>query len=261
MATKPKPKPKAAAKPKAVPKRRSRARPLPATVVKRGEAAPTPAAKRPGRRPSRRFDIEEARRRIRDYLLWELQSYTDRAPLESSERRLGAEQLLEDLERRDRLRREVIAAIDSALARMEAFAPLLLRVAPTRQMKVASEAAREHLGDARRVLAGIEDALSRWREMARTELSHGQRVLLGLGWPVRGGLPPHPMLQALAIQLRRLGMTEKQALAELLSFPAWTADFPHNVLDRIGDLAATWRACWEAAGQLSGTARPDPSEE
>jgi hypothetical protein len=255
MATKPKSKPKAKpkprpkAKPKPAPKRRAR-KPLPTTVVKRGDGPPTPSPKRAARRSRKEGSLEEARRRIRDLLIWELQSYNDRAPLEASERRLSAEQLLEDLEKRDRLRRDVIAAIDSASVRMEAFAPPLLRVAPTKHLKVATEAAREHLGDARKALAGIEDVFGRWRDMARTELSQGRHALVSLGWPAGGRLPPHPMLQALAIQLSRLGMTEKSALAELLSFPAWTTDFPHDLLDRIGDLAATWRDCWAEATKI-----------
>jgi len=245
MAKKPKSKPKPAPKPK----RRAK-KALPTTVKKRGEEPPKPSKKRATRRTTKAVSLEEARRRIRDLLIWELQSYNDRAPLEASERRLSAQKLLEDLEKRDALRREVIAAIDSAIARMEAFAPPLLRVAPTKNLKIATDAAREHLGDAKKALLGIEDVLGRWRDMARTELSQGHQALLALGWPVRSRLPAHPMLQALAIRLSRLGLTEKSALAELLSFPAWTTDFPHDLLDRIDDLAATWRDCWAEATKI-----------
>jgi hypothetical protein len=248
VTTKAKSKPKPKTKPKAKPKRRPK--PRPATVVKRGEEPAKPAKRLAARRSSRAVDVEAARRRIRDLLIWELQSYNDRAPLEASERRLSAERLLEDLEMRDRMRHDVIAAIDSAIARMDAFAPPLLRVAPTKHLKISTDAAREHLGDARKALAGIEEVFCRWREMARTELSQGHRVLVSLGYPVRSRLPAHPMLQALAIHLSWLGMTEKNALAELLSFPAWTTDFPHDLLDRIDDLAATWRECWTAAAQI-----------
>jgi hypothetical protein len=252
MATKAKTKPKPKNKPKAKPKPKRKAAPKPATVVKRGEELPRPPKKRVARRSSRAVDIEAARRRIRNLLIWELQSYNDRAPLEASEKRLGAERFLEDIDTRDALRHEAIAAIDSAIARLETFAVPLLRVAPTKHLKISTDAAREHLGDAKKALAGIAEVFCRWREMARTELSQGHRVLVSLGYPLRSRLPAHPMLQALAIELSWLGMTEKDALAELLSFPAWTTDFPHDLLDRIDDLAATWRDCWAAAAQIPG---------
>jgi len=252
MATKPKSQPKPRAKPKPKVKSQRKPKPKPTTVVKRGEALVKAPKKRAPRRSSKAVNAEEARRRIRDLLIWELQSYNDRAPLAASEKRLSAQKLLEDLEKRDAQRRSVIAAIDSATAGMDVFSPPLLRVAPTKQLKILTDAAREHLGDARKALAGIEDAFGRWREMARAELSQGRRELVSLGWPAGGRLPAHPMLQALAIQLSRLGMGEKDALAELLSFPAWTTDFPHDLLDRIDDLAATWRECWAAAEKIPG---------
>jgi hypothetical protein len=56
-------------------------------------------------------------------------------------------------------------------------------------------------------------------------------------------------------RLSRLGLTEKGALAELLSFPAWATDFPHDLLDRIDNLAATWRDYWAAAARIPERSR------
>ena len=244
MTTKTKSKPK----PKTKPKQRAK-KPLPATVVKRG-AKSKPPKKRASRGRSKKVDVETARQRIRDFLLWELQGYHDRASLKASDLRRGAERFLEEIEKRDGVRREAMAAIGAAISKLEEFALPLLRVAPLKHLKIATDAAGEQLADARKLLNGIEETFSRWRDSSRTELSCGRRVLVSLGWPVAGPLPAHPMLQALAIQLSRLGMDEKAALAELLSFPAWANDFPHDLLDGIADLATAWRDCWAAAGEV-----------